>query len=62
MQSAERSFSLVKGGRAEYAGALAWEKKGAFPGQKVFTDWLESTKENPVVVSYEVRVKNISRK
>uniref|UniRef100_A0A7M4G1K4 Complement component C6-like n=1 Tax=Crocodylus porosus TaxID=8502 RepID=A0A7M4G1K4_CROPO len=54
LQSAERSFSLVKGGRAEYAGALAWEKKGAFPGQKVFTDWLESTKENPVVIDYEL--------
>ncbi|NXF41595.1 CO6 protein, partial [Nyctibius bracteatus] len=54
LESAERSVSLVKGGRSEYAAALAWEKKGAFPGHTVFTDWLESTKDNPVVIDFEV--------
>ncbi|XP_030825321.1 complement component C6 [Camarhynchus parvulus] len=54
LESAERSISLVKGGRSEYAAALAWEKKGAFPGHRVFTDWLESTKDNPVVIDFEV--------
>ncbi|XP_058683773.1 complement component C6 [Poecile atricapillus] len=54
LESAERSVSLVKGGRSEYAAALAWEKKGAFPGHRVFTDWLESTKDNPVVIDFEV--------
>ncbi|XP_051499559.1 complement component C6 isoform X2 [Apus apus] len=54
LQSAERSISLVKGGRSEYAAALAWEKKGAFPGHTVFTNWLESTKDNPVVIDFEV--------
>ncbi|XP_013816476.2 complement component C6 [Apteryx mantelli] len=54
LQSAERSVSLVKGGRSEYAAALAWEKKGAFPEHAVFTNWLESTKDNPVVVDFEV--------
>lgn len=56
LQSAERSISLVKGGRTEYAAALAWEKKGSFPEHVVFTNWLESTKDNPVVVDFEVRV------
>ncbi|NXC15591.1 CO6 protein, partial [Corythaeola cristata] len=54
LESAERSVSLVKGGRSEYAAALAWEKKGAFPGHTVFTNWLESTKDNPVVTDFEV--------
>ncbi|NWY49350.1 CO6 protein, partial [Chionis minor] len=54
LESAERSVSLVKGGSSEYAAALAWEKKGAFPGHTVFTNWLESTKNNPVVIDFEV--------
>ncbi|KAM6227207.1 complement component C6 isoform 3-T3 [Spheniscus humboldti] len=54
LESAERSVSLVKGGRSMYAAALAWEKKGAFPGHRVFTEWLESTKDNPVVIDFEV--------
>ncbi|KAM6188187.1 LOW QUALITY PROTEIN: complement component C6-like [Sarcoramphus papa] len=54
LESAERSVSLVKGGKSEYAAALAWEKKGAFPGDTVFTNWLESTKDNPVVIDFEV--------
>nr|XP_009491752.1 PREDICTED: complement component C6 [Pelecanus crispus] len=54
LESAERSFSLVKGGRSEFAAALAWEKKGAFPEHPVFTNWLASTKDNPVVIDFEV--------
>ncbi|XP_053263801.1 complement component C6-like [Podarcis raffonei] len=54
LKSSERSISLVKGGRAQYAAALGWEKKGSFPGQTIFTNWMESTKENPVVVDFEV--------
>ncbi|XP_054254004.1 complement component C6 [Indicator indicator] len=54
LESAERSVSLVKGGRSEYAAALAWEKKGAFPGHTVYTNWLESMKDNPVVIDFEV--------
>ncbi|XP_062456062.1 complement component C6 [Rhea pennata] len=54
LESAERSVSLVKGGSSEYAAALAWEKKGAFPEHTIFTNWLESTKDNPVVVDFEV--------
>ncbi|XP_064032906.1 complement component C6 [Pogoniulus pusillus] len=64
LQSSERSISLVKGGRSEYAAALAWEKKGSFPGHTVYTNWLESTKDNPVVIDFQVSpildlVKNI---
>lgn len=55
MKSCEKSISLVRGGQAQYAAALAWQKKGAFPGQTAFSDWLSSTKENPVVVKFEVR-------
>ncbi|NWV65460.1 CO6 protein, partial [Malurus elegans] len=54
LQSAEQSISLVKGGRSEYAAALAWEKKGAFPGNKIFQEWLESAKDNPVVIDFAV--------
>uniref|UniRef100_A0A8D0H7F8 Complement component C6 n=1 Tax=Sphenodon punctatus TaxID=8508 RepID=A0A8D0H7F8_SPHPU len=54
LQSSERSISLIKGGRSEYAAALALEKKGSFPGQTIFTNWLESTKENPIVVGFEL--------
>ncbi|NWV21786.1 CO6 protein, partial [Origma solitaria] len=54
LESSERSVSFVKGGRSEYAAALAWEKKGALPGHQIFKNWLESTKDNPVVVDFEV--------
>ncbi|XP_053145732.1 complement component C6 isoform X2 [Hemicordylus capensis] len=54
LQSSEKSISLVKGGRAEYAGALAWQRTGAFPGHVAYTNWLESTKDNPIVVDFEL--------
>ncbi|XP_043925731.1 complement component C6 [Protopterus annectens] len=54
LQSSERSISLVKGGKAEQAAALAWEKQGAFPSNKIFTEWVESAKDNPVVVDFEL--------
>ncbi|KAM9590486.1 LOW QUALITY PROTEIN: complement component C6-like [Morphnus guianensis] len=55
LESAEQSVSLVKGGRSEYTAALAWEKKGAFPGHAVFT-MLESTKDNPMVTDFEAYI------
>uniref|UniRef100_A0ABM5FU14 Complement component C6 n=1 Tax=Pogona vitticeps TaxID=103695 RepID=A0ABM5FU14_9SAUR len=54
LQSSEKSVSLVKGGRSEYAAALAWERKGALPEHIAYTNWLESTKENPVVIDFEL--------
>ncbi|XP_007440794.1 complement component C6 [Python bivittatus] len=54
LQSSEKSISFIKGGRSQYAAALAWERKGAFPEHTVFTNWLESTKDNPAVVDFEL--------
>ncbi|MEE6458112.1 hypothetical protein FKM82_000180 [Ascaphus truei] len=53
LQSSEKSISLVKGGRAEYAAALAWNREGAFPENNVFTNWVASTIDNPVIVKFE---------
>lgn len=55
LESSEKSVSLVKGGRSEYAAALAWEKTGSFPEHTAYTNWLESTKDNPIVIDFEVR-------
>uniref|UniRef100_A0A670YVP6 Complement component C6-like n=1 Tax=Pseudonaja textilis TaxID=8673 RepID=A0A670YVP6_PSETE len=54
LKSSERSISLVKGGQARYAAALAWERKGSLPGHEIFNDWLESAKNNPSVIDFEV--------
>ncbi|XP_038600156.1 complement component C6 isoform X1 [Tachyglossus aculeatus] len=53
-QVAEKSLSLVQGGRSEYAAALAWEKGASLPEESIFTNWLESVKENPAVVGFEL--------
>ncbi|XP_053557211.1 complement component C6 isoform X2 [Bombina bombina] len=54
LEASERSISLVKGGRAEYAAALAWKKEGAFPEHTPYTNWVASTVDNPVIVDYEL--------
>ncbi|XP_062984181.1 complement component C6 [Elgaria multicarinata webbii] len=54
LQSSEKSISLVKGGRSQYAAALAWEQRGSFPEHDTYTNWLESAKENPIVVDLEL--------
>ncbi|XP_070794996.1 complement component C6-like [Pituophis catenifer annectens] len=54
LKSSERSISLVKGGQARYAAALAWERKGSLPGHEIFNEWLESAKNNPIVIDFEV--------
>lgn len=36
---------------------MAWEKGSSGPEANVFSEWLESVKENPAVVDYEVRLK-----
>ncbi|KAM4708610.1 complement component C6-like [Discoglossus pictus] len=54
LQSSERSISLVKGGRAEYAAALAWKKDGAFPDSNIYKNWVASTIENPEIVEYQL--------
>lgn len=62
MQGAEKCISLIRGGRSEYAAKLVWERGNSSPDEKVFAEWLESVKENPAVIDFEVRVKNIMGK
>lgn len=54
IQSAEKSFSMVKGGRAREAAALAWERQGSAPGRTSYNNWAKSVIENPVVVDYKL--------
>uniref|UniRef100_A0A8C7DYH0 Complement component C6 n=1 Tax=Naja naja TaxID=35670 RepID=A0A8C7DYH0_NAJNA len=54
LQSSEKSISFIKGGRSQFAAALAWEREGAFPENTIFTNWLESMKDNPTVIDFEV--------
>uniref|UniRef100_A0A674AXB7 Complement component 6, duplicate 2 n=1 Tax=Salmo trutta TaxID=8032 RepID=A0A674AXB7_SALTR len=54
VQSSEKSFSMVRGGRTGEAAALAWEKKGAAPDSTTYTNWAKSLIDNPAVVEYEL--------
>ncbi|KAJ8260745.1 hypothetical protein COCON_G00164680 [Conger conger] len=54
LKASEKSISMVKGGRAEYAAALAWERQGADTSSTAYRDWLESTKDHPAIVEYEL--------
>lgn len=62
LQGSEKSISMVQGGRSAYSAALAWEKGTSGPNQKVFSDWLESVKDNPAVIDYTVRFQRIMGK
>lgn len=62
LQGAEKSISLTRGGRSKYAAALVWERGNSGPAEKEFSEWLESVKENPAVIDFEVRVRNTVRK
>lgn len=55
MQGAEKSISLVQGGRSKEAANLVWEKGTSGPSKSAFTEWLESVKDNPVVIDFKVR-------
>ncbi|XP_060790845.1 complement component C6 [Neoarius graeffei] len=55
LQTSEKSISSVKGGRSEYAAALAWERKGAPPDSVTYKDWIKSTIDNPTVIDYELK-------
>ncbi|KAM5264060.1 complement component C6 [Ctenodactylus gundi] len=54
LQGAEKSISLVRGGRSKYAADLAWEKGNSGPDGKVLSEWLESVKENPAVIDFKL--------
>lgn len=60
VQASERSFSMVKGGRAREAAALAWERQGATPDKISFKNWAKSVLENPAVVDYKVNCSILS--
>ncbi|XP_071991648.1 complement component C6 isoform X2 [Engystomops pustulosus] len=55
LQSSEKSISFVKGGRAEYTGKLAWQRKGSFPENNIYAEWSASTADNPVVVDFKLK-------
>lgn len=59
MQSSEKSFSMVRGGRTGEAAALAWEQKGAAPDSTTYKNWAKSLIDNPAVVEYEVRIPSV---
>lgn len=59
MQGAEKAISLVQGGRSEFAAPLVWEKGTSGPDKNVFSQWVESLKDNPVVVDFKVRMKSV---
>uniref|UniRef100_A0AAQ6A8G2 Complement component 6 n=1 Tax=Amphiprion ocellaris TaxID=80972 RepID=A0AAQ6A8G2_AMPOC len=50
IQSAEKSFSMVKGGRTREAAALAWERQGPAPDRTSYKNWAKSVLENPAVL------------
>ncbi|XP_056146818.1 complement component C6 [Lampris incognitus] len=54
IQSAEKSLSMVRGGRAREAAALAWERKGPPPDSTTYINWAKSVIDNPAVVDYEL--------
>lgn len=54
IQSAEKSFSQVKGGRTREAAALAWERQGPAPDRTSYKNWAKSVLDNPAVVDYKL--------
>nr|XP_019968299.1 PREDICTED: complement component C6 [Paralichthys olivaceus] len=54
IQAAEKSFSMVKGGRVREAAALAWERQGPAPDRTSYKNWAKSVLDNPAVVDYKL--------
>ncbi|KAK9532802.1 hypothetical protein VZT92_010169 [Zoarces viviparus] len=50
VQTAEKSFSMTRGGRPREAAALAWERQGPAPDKTSYKNWAKSVLDNPVVV------------
>lgn len=55
IQAAEKSFSMVRGGRAREAAALAWERQGPAPDRTSYKNWAKSVLDNPAVVDSKVK-------
>ncbi|KAM9338385.1 complement component C6 [Symphorus nematophorus] len=54
VRSSMKSFSMVKGGRAREAAALAWGGQGSIPDRRSYKNWADSVLENPSVVESKV--------
>ncbi|XP_069017032.1 complement component C6 [Embiotoca jacksoni] len=54
IQAAEKSFSLVKGGRIREAASLAWQRQGPTPDRTSYKNWAKSVLDNPAVVDYKL--------
>nr|BAU69627.1 C6 [Sphyrna zygaena] len=54
LEAAEKSVSMVRGGRVEFAAALAWQKGESFPTEQ-YQNWKLSVQHNPTVVDFELR-------
>lgn len=59
IQAAEKSFSLVKGGRTREAAALAWERKGPAPDRMSYKNWAASILDNPALIETKVEEQKI---
>lgn len=55
IQAAQKSFSLVRGGRAREAAALAWERQGPAPSRSSYNTWAKSVIDNPALVETKVK-------
>lgn len=55
IQAAEKSFSLVRGGRAREAAALAFEKAGPAPDRMSYKNWAGSVIDNPALIETKVK-------
>lgn len=54
-----KSFSMVKGGRAREAAALAWERERPAPNKASYKNWAKSVLDNPAVVESKVKSSTI---
>lgn len=60
IQAAEKSFSMVRGGRTREAAALAWERQGPAPDRTSYKNWAKSVLENPAVVESKVKSSTVN--
>ncbi|XP_054439950.1 complement component C6 [Pteronotus mesoamericanus] len=54
VKGAEKSISLIQGGRSKETADLVREKGNSGSREKVFQDWKESVKDNPVVIDFKL--------
>lgn len=62
VKAAEKSYSMVRGGRTREASALAWERQGPTPNQISYKNWAKSVLDNPAVVESTVKSSSGAKK